>query len=152
MRIRQLYPNRVVHHVSNLSSNTLFHLGNQLVHYINAELAYQNQFNGARVYSRSVVAHHVGLFQVTHSFQEVFNQLIKTQILGNQGHQIRIKWIRVVYAVLYLLTVGHALEQTGFFHVLQFQADGIGGVAKFLGQAAQMTHRIWSAEKLQQEL
>jgi len=115
-------------------------------------MAHQQQFNGTGVYAGGVVAHQVGLVEVPHAFQKVFNQFVKPQVLGNQGHQVCVKRIGAVHAVLYLLSVGFAVQQTSFFQFLQFHAHGIGGVAKFFGQAAQMPHGVRSAEKLEQEL
>ncbi len=116
------------------------------------QIAYQHHGNRPGVYPAGVVAHHIGFFQVADLLQDLGHQHIETQEFGNHPHQVRIKGIGFIDLVHHLLTFGAGQQQTGFFQLVQLHAHGIGGVAKFFGQAAQMPHGVRSAEKLEQEL
>ena len=137
----------------NFPVDPFFHFGGEALEVFHADpFTHQYQFNVFAVVAHGHGAGEVSMGDVSDAVEEFFHEVIEAHVFAEDDGEVGKKGV-VFVGTEYLAVLLHAgKKQPALLKAVEFDPDGVGAFAKFIGQPAEMAGDLGGEEELQEKL
>ena len=115
-------------------------------------VAHQHQIDGVGVAAAGHVARDPRLGDVAELADHVLHHPVEPHVLAQDADDVVEERVLAVGAEDLAVAVAAGHQQPALLEAVEFEADGVGALAEFVGQAAEVAMYVGDQEELQQDL